>query len=265
MDTKLTAGCEKGNFGKEGASSAIPPLSSPSESSSAIAAPSKKHLLHRRRTRRTIYSLCKRLLKPVQMELLLLSKRDLSRWHEELQHFHLCIRKVGRHLHACLRKLSNSQDREAWEINLWEYVSLHTIFEGAELRILYRHSNDNFNIFKVTYEKLRFNFLATELLVGSCDLQQLYEAWGLCGVYCCTDCRHIPLNCSPQNTHQQRSQSGSCIRADGTRGQLDVALYNIKQGQHKGLSPDTLGHNIRRRSRDSTEEAASDMLKLGKK
>ncbi|KAJ8393967.1 hypothetical protein AAFF_G00055000 [Aldrovandia affinis] len=219
----------------------IPPQSPSPESLSISTTASKHCLVPRQRTSRTIYHLCKRIMKPVQMELLLLAKRDLSRWHKELQNFHHCIRNLGHHLQACLRKFCNLQEREDWEVD----------------------SNNDFNIFKVTYEKLRFNFLATQLLIGSCDLQQLYRAWGLCGACTCSDSGLMSLNCIPQSRQLQREINGEDTRSDSREGLLKAAVSSAKQRQRGGCSPETCANSRQSTNGPNTEGAASHVLKRG--
>ncbi|XP_035248046.1 uncharacterized protein LOC118213297 [Anguilla anguilla] len=198
-------------------------------------------------------------MRPVQMELLLLGKSDLSRRREELRNFRHCVRRLGRHIQSSARKFCKLSDREVWEANLWEYACLYTVFDRLQLRILYRNSRRNFNSFKTTYEKLRFNFLATQLLIGSCDLQQLYGAWHLCGACICPDCRLTSLNCTPQNGQVQREMSGDDARPDSGQGPSKTA---VSRAMHHGCcSPDTQGHSLWDTSRPNTEGASMDSLK----
>ncbi|KAJ8339122.1 hypothetical protein SKAU_G00359080 [Synaphobranchus kaupii] len=192
------------------------------------------------------------------MELLHLGKSNLSRRQEELQNFRHCIRRLGRHIKTCVRKLCQLQDREVWETNLWEYACLYTVFDRLQLRILYRDSSRNFHSFKGTYERLRFNFLATQLLIGSCDLQQLYGAWRLCGACICSDCRLTSLNCMPQNKQMKREMSEVDARPDSRQGPSSTAVSRAKH--HGGCSPDTQRHSPQSTSRPNTEGANGDFL-----
>ncbi|XP_048876230.1 uncharacterized protein LOC125746363 isoform X2 [Brienomyrus brachyistius] len=122
--------------------------------------------------------MCKRILKPIRSILRLLGEGDISRPIEELQAFYYCILVVDRYLRGALPRRASPEDRERWEV-LWEYVSLHTMFQGRELHSLYTQSLKGCHSFEATCDGWRYNFLASRLLRACADLPRLFLAWGL--------------------------------------------------------------------------------------